>query len=198
MSSDGKSTWRKKARHFLASAFGNKCCICGYDKCQSAMDYHHLDRNSKDGALSVAMRNGGAWSKIVNEAKKCIMVCCRCHREIHAGIIEIPKDVKRFDESYSDVIKMREKEYDSCPVCGKTKPKCQKYCSIKCSCKMQMKADITKEELQVDIENMPVTKIANKHGVSDAAIIKRCKKFGIKTKGRGYWTKIYRENNMSL
>ena len=34
--------------------------------------------------------------KQLKEAKKCILVCANCHRGIHAGYIEIPKNYKDF------------------------------------------------------------------------------------------------------
>lgn len=48
---------------------------------------------------------------------------------------------------------------------------------------------VTKEELELLVNQMPIIKIAKIFGVSDKAILKWCKKFDIKTKGRGYWTK---------
>jgi hypothetical protein len=36
---------------------------------------------------------------------------------------------------------------------------------------------------------MPVTEVAKLFGVSDQAVEKRCKKFGIQKPKRGYWTK---------
>lgn len=52
-----------------------------------------------------------------------------------------------------------------------------------------LKFVITKEELEKLVWKMPSTKIARKFGVSGSAIVKRCKKLGIKKPPRGYWTK---------
>jgi hypothetical protein len=93
-----KSVWRKRWKEALAQAFGSKCCLCGYRKCIEAFDFHHLDENEKEASISKMMVNGAAWDKIKEEAKKCILVCCRCHRELYSGFIEIPEDVTRFDE----------------------------------------------------------------------------------------------------
>lgn len=76
---------RKKIKQMAIEYKGGKCVCCGYDKCPSAMEFHHLDPNGKDFGIS----NKGttrAWSKIKEELDKCILVCCLCHREIHAGI----------------------------------------------------------------------------------------------------------------
>jgi 5-methylcytosine-specific restriction endonuclease McrA len=47
----------------------------------------------------------------------------------------------------------------------------------------------TKEELEILVHTHPTSTIAKQLGVSDVAISKRCKKFGIEKPGRGYWTK---------
>lgn len=187
---DRKATWRKKVREYLAEAFGGKCTICGYDKCLAAFDYHHINPKEKDHQLGVAMRNGGSWAKIVEEARKCTLVCCRCHRELHAGIVELPKNYARFNEDYADVIKVREKEFDQCHVCGEIKNVLQKHCSKKCLAKSQRRFEISKEELEELIQVMPYTKIGEKYGVSGNTIKKRCEILGIKTESRrGYWSK---------
>lgn len=41
---------RKKQR--LVNSLGGKCCICGYDRCLSALEFHHTDPNKKDFTIS--------------------------------------------------------------------------------------------------------------------------------------------------
>lgn len=38
------------------------------------------------------MANPKSWSKIVNELRKCVLVCYNCHYEIHEELITLPKD----------------------------------------------------------------------------------------------------------
>lgn len=190
--SDSKINWRKKAREYLALAFGGRCAVCGYDKCLACFDYHHVDASQKDDSLSKAMSNGYAWAKIVQEARKCALVCCRCHREIHAGVTELPDDYQRFNEEYVDVIKLRRKEYDFCPVCSDGKPKRQPFCSIECFSHSQKRFDISKDELEIMMQQMPYEKIGSLYGVTGAAIRKRAKALGIRLSDRrGYWAKRY-------
>lgn len=66
----------------------NKCCICGYNKCKSALEFHHLDPKQKDFGIS-AKGYTRSWEKIKEELDKCIMVCANCHREIHDGLVII-------------------------------------------------------------------------------------------------------------
>lgn len=59
----------------------NGCAICGYDKCPSALDFHHT--NPSDKKFVVSVRNMGLTDeRLVDEINKCILLCCRCHREI--------------------------------------------------------------------------------------------------------------------
>ncbi len=84
---------RKRIREQAVEYKGGKCVFCGYNKCQAALDFHHLDPKGKDFGLS---KNGitRSWVKTKTELDKCILVCSNCHREIHAGILQ-PSEVIR-------------------------------------------------------------------------------------------------------
>lgn len=67
---------------------GGKCCICGYSKCNAALEFHHLNPNEKD--FGIASKGyTRAWNKVKEELDKCILVCSNCHRELHNGVIDI-------------------------------------------------------------------------------------------------------------
>lgn len=62
---------------------GNKCEICGYNKCIDALEFHHKNSSLKDFSIS----NKGytrSLKKVKEELDKCILVCANCHRELHA------------------------------------------------------------------------------------------------------------------
>jgi len=67
---------------------GGKCKCCGYNKCVSALDFHHLDPFKKDFSIG-AKGYTRSWEKVKKELDKCILVCANCHREIHEGLIKI-------------------------------------------------------------------------------------------------------------
>jgi len=67
-------------------------------------------------------------------------------------------------------------------------------CSSECSHKLVMKFNPTKEELQNLVWEMPTVEVAKIYGVSDKAVEKRCKKFGINKPPRGYWAKVKSSN----
>ncbi len=81
----------------------------------------------------------------------------------------------------------------TCKTCKEvftSKSKTQKYCSYKCSHKASHKIEHpTKKELFKLIWEKPTTHIAKDFGVSDKAIEKWCKKYGIEKPPRGYWAK---------
>ena len=41
---------------------GEKCCLCGYDKCVAALEFHHIDPKQKD--LSFNKAKNMSWDKI--------------------------------------------------------------------------------------------------------------------------------------
>lgn len=70
----------------LIAELGGKCYVCDYSKCINAMEFHHLDRSKKEFQIS---RKSVSFEKLLKEARKCVLVCCRCHREIEAGMIDL-------------------------------------------------------------------------------------------------------------
>lgn len=79
---------RKKIKQELVNHKGGSCQICGYDKCLSAMEFHHIDPTEKDFNLSTKSRRSGMnkLDDLKKEADKCLLVCSNCHREIHEGL----------------------------------------------------------------------------------------------------------------
>lgn len=73
---------RYKLKHDLVVYKGGKCEICGYDKCEAALEFHHLNSNEKE--FGIAYKG---YTRSLEECKKevdkCILVCANCHREIH-------------------------------------------------------------------------------------------------------------------
>lgn len=76
---------RKKKKQIMVDYAGGKCQKCGYNKCNKALDFHHI--NSKEKEFGISSRYNWAWEKIKKEIDKCILVCRNCHAEIHSGLI---------------------------------------------------------------------------------------------------------------
>ena len=65
---------------------GSKCQICSYERYQGALEFHHLDPNEKDFAISEA--NSRVFNNTIKEElDKCILLCSNCHREVHGGVV---------------------------------------------------------------------------------------------------------------
>lgn len=65
----------------LANILGGKCTKCGYNKCVAALEFHH-NQGNKEAEVTVFIKNTSK-QKALKEAKKCILLCANCHRELH-------------------------------------------------------------------------------------------------------------------
>ena len=62
---------------------GGECQICSYRKNLAALEFHHIHADEKGFQLDLRSLSNRAWSQILDEAHKCILVCANCHRELH-------------------------------------------------------------------------------------------------------------------
>ena len=67
------------------------CSVCGYSKkthsnfCSRALEFHHNKKN-KSFSVSNGVNRGRSKETVQKEIDKCIVVCSRCHAEIHASL----------------------------------------------------------------------------------------------------------------
>jgi uncharacterized protein YerC len=78
--------WRKRTKRRLIEYKGGSCELCGYSKCDRALEFHHLNPDEKDFGIS---GKSLSFDKLKEEVDKCILVCSNCHCEIHDGLIKI-------------------------------------------------------------------------------------------------------------
>lgn len=57
----------------------NGCAKCGYNECDACLEFHHVNPEDKKYSISASRV---AKKNFVDELNKCILLCCRCHREI--------------------------------------------------------------------------------------------------------------------
>ena len=74
---------RRELRERAVAFLGGECVICHYKGCAAAFDFHHPSPLEKDFTISDRMTS---WAAIEREVKKCILLCARCHREVHDGL----------------------------------------------------------------------------------------------------------------
>jgi len=87
-------------RRGLYKIKGGKCQICGYDKCERVLSFHHREPSTKLFGLSL----NNLWSKpleeLLIEAEKCDLVCANCHGEIEDSIARKTSIVSIVNEKY--------------------------------------------------------------------------------------------------
>ena len=75
--------YRKKKRNFISNYKLSKGCdVCGYNKCASALDFHHNNGNKEYNIGGIARRISDT-NKIKKEMEKCTVLCRNCHAELH-------------------------------------------------------------------------------------------------------------------
>ena len=171
ISSERVKKWRATTKLRMVEAMGGKCQCCGYKTSDKALAFHHIDPNIKDMGFGNTRANPKRWSLIVEELRKCILVCHNCHSEIHAGVRDLPNTYSVFNEEFADYSKIEES--DECPVCNKSKPAKQKYCSHKCAQTNSRKVDWDSLDLLQLLKEHSISELEKMLKVSNAAIYKR-------------------------
>lgn len=72
--------------------YGHSCKNCGYSKCRTALEFHHIDPKEKEITPSKVFSR--KWESIIKELDKCILLCANCHREVHSGVLDISHLIK--------------------------------------------------------------------------------------------------------
>lgn len=68
----------------LVKIMGGCCVLCKYNNHFGSLDFHHLDPSEKE--FGIGHSKNLSLKKLIEEAKKCILVCKNCHHEIHGGL----------------------------------------------------------------------------------------------------------------
>ena len=178
--------YRRRRKTNLIKVCGAKCNICGYNKTQDALDFHHLNKDEKKytiGSKGVCHD----LSTDLSEIKKCILVCANCHREIHAGLInKVELESKKiFNEEYANQLiddkrQLLTKTLYYCSNCGiQLYEQTQSGLCRKCFNKINSSHIPTREKLKNLIQQYSFVEIGRQYGVSDNAIRKWCKKYNL-------------------
>lgn len=173
--------FRQKRKRDLITLYGGKCSLCGYNKSIKALEFHHIKPQDKKYALGTG--NCHKLQDDLTEAKKCLLVCANCHREIHDGFYN---DVNLFDyqkiDNQIEIEKLSISKDLFCKDCGVQITIYSKsgYCN---SCAQKHRAKVqnkpSREELKSLIRTLPFLKIATIYNVSDNAIRKWCDKYSL-------------------
>lgn len=81
-----KYSWKKtiEFRDNLFNYKKDKCCkICGWKEHPEILQFHHKDKAKKEFNVSSSHLRFILWDKVVEEIKKCILLCPNCHFYLH-------------------------------------------------------------------------------------------------------------------
>jgi len=174
---------QKRKRERVYSIVGYSCWHCGYDKGYDAipvLEFHHVDPTIKKFCLSSRELVGNKWERVINEIKKCVLLCCRCHREIEHCIIEEDAIETIYREKWVEILEDAEKcklmygkykrlnEKDPKLINTNPKPRPRKF-------------DPSPLELEQTLQNnnWNYCAVGRHYNVSNNAIKKRCKMYNI-------------------
>lgn len=175
----------KNRKNQIVYTMGEKCSVCGYNKCNAALELHHLDPSQKDFTLSDNVCR--AWEKVKIELQKTILVCANCHREIHAGLVDGSTLISSYDEVKAKeiseyVYNQKHKKIYTCKKCGCIISYGADHCQ---SCKAELNRKVerpSREQLKEDVRNLSMLQVGKKYGVSDNAVRKWCDKYNLPRK----------------
>ena len=163
---------------------GGKCALCGYDKCNSALEFHHINPSKKDYQLSSGSTR--SLNRDFVEARKCILVCSNCHREIHSGLYDSSKLETSFNEELAEIERQKNDERKTvkiyyCKECGsKLNGKTKNMLCPSCFHKSKRKCvHPDRDKLKSLIREYPFAKIGNMFGVSGNSVKKWCDKYSL-------------------
>lgn len=78
---------RRSLKRILVEEAGGGCMLCGYSRCDRALEFHHLDPKAKQFQITSHTRS---LARLRAEASKCVLLCSNCHAEVEAGIAAVP------------------------------------------------------------------------------------------------------------
>jgi hypothetical protein len=164
-SSSAVIKWRKRTKQKIVESMGGCCQVCGYFKCEAALELHHIDSSKKDFSFGSVRANPQSADLIKTELKKCILLCSNCHKEIHDGVTSMPESYAKLNEEIFDSWKIERKE-------RKEKFKKDRI--------WRQKMFLTNEEVNEKLStiyNGNKSAMARDYGVTETTIRKRIKKY---------------------
>lgn len=191
------ANWRRNTKIRSVAYKGGSCIVCGFDKYQGSMDFHHLDPSEKEFTISA---KDIKFETILNELDKCVLLCKNCHSAIHSDELELTAEHLSRNPSKEEGLKMLKEVYpeffeepESKSLKIKTGPK-KYYCdcgteiqsaSTQCmSCYAKSQEVIEWPPIEVLIAMVAKSNysaVGRELGVSDNAVRKRIKNHSNKT-----------------
>ncbi len=134
--------WRRRTKERIVEAMGGRCVECTYARCTDALELHHLIPQDKQFSFAGLRARPRSWATIVEELKKCVLLCANCHREVTHGIRVLKQNISTFNPLFevydSPSIQSHQMSYKYDAICVTCKTQFKgyrrtvKYCSEKC------------------------------------------------------------------
>jgi hypothetical protein len=165
-----------KRKMYLIELRGSKCEICGYNRNLSVLEFHHIEKDSKESQLDQRKLSNSNMDFIMKEFEKCQVLCANCHRETHFPDLELDKvrqKISDFDHEKSQKwINMNEPKIYNCSDCGCEISKWGKRCKT-CSQKNNRKVDRPDiDTILKKVNEKGYSRVGKEYGVSDNTIRK--------------------------
>lgn len=173
--------YRKYQMKDIAIAYaGGRCVHCGYNKSVASLCFHHTNPIDKD--FNIGQKYNLKWERIKDEIDKCILLCHNCHNELHfvsSRKTRVAAVAKCIQEK-KDALRVTHKSDGICPDCKINIPKTSFRCK-ECADFASRKVKWPTMQCLQDLMDNGVSniKIGKMFGVSDGAVKKWQKKYGI-------------------
>lgn len=90
------SAWNSKCRRQKGRKYTwvnelkseTKCVNCGEAE-SCCLEFHHKDPSTKEYEISKMISDCASDERILEEMKKCVVICANCHRKLHVGRISL-------------------------------------------------------------------------------------------------------------
>ena len=80
---DKSARTKEKRRRLQAHKTFEGCAKCRFAEHPAALDFHHVDEDTKSYHVSNMVSNDYGWAAIMAEVEKCVVLCANCHRIEH-------------------------------------------------------------------------------------------------------------------
>lgn len=97
---------RQRKKDYLMSIVGYNCWRCGYggsSKYVSILDMHHINPDNKMFDLNITSISKKSKYEILEESKKCVLLCSNCHREYHYTDLISDYDIIELHKKWSNI-----------------------------------------------------------------------------------------------
>ena len=194
---DYRKYWLKRKKRVIDGVYeivGTSCWNCEYDIGQkgiSILDFHHFDSSLKCFGLDAGNIVGTEWVKVWKEIQKCVLLCCRCHRESHINVLDEKTLLDIYTKKWINIKNKMGSSFENfninlplslvykkkCIVCQNTfntKDDKINHCSSRCASisRRKVRNRPSKEQLLKEIKETNYCAVSRKYGVSDNAVRK--------------------------